>query len=109
MKTILKILNTIKWFFIRLTPNGRKSYILYKAFDGIQMSQRKGLITRVNVIDSAKELLKQKKILAFNKGKSISKPKTSDHKLIENVSHKHDKELKAQGLKITKKGKIKHA
>ena len=106
---LINIWHHIYWFFKKLTKKGREDYILHKAFFGIQESKKKGLLTKLNVIDSAKKLLKTKKILAFHKGRSIAKSKKSDHQLINQVSHKHKDELDDRGLKITKAGKFKHA
>ncbi|WP_422105589.1 hypothetical protein [Winogradskyella sp.] len=100
---------TIYWFFRKLTKKGKEDYIMQKAFAGIQESKRKGLITKYNVISSAKKLLKPKKIIAFNKGESITKPKKSDHQLIKQVSHQHKEDLSQNNLKITKKGKFTNA
>jgi poly(A) polymerase Pap1 len=99
----------IYWFFKKLTKKGREDYILYQGFAGIQESKKKGLVTKLNVIDSAKKLLKPKKILAFKKGRSITKSKKSNHQLIDQVTHKQKDELNDRGLKITSSGKFKHA
>ena len=106
---LIKLFSNIYWFFKRFTKNGRQDYILHKAFKGIQVSKRNGLLTRLNIIDSAKKLLQPKKIINFHKGKSITKSKTSNHKLVKTVTEKHKDELKERGLKITNKGKFKHA
>ncbi|MFC0605891.1 hypothetical protein [Winogradskyella pulchriflava] len=108
-KHLLQLINTIYWFFKRLTPNGRKDYIIAKAFSGIQQSKRNGNITKLKVIDTANKLLKPKKIITFHKGKSITKPKKSNHQVIKQASEKHSEDLKQQNLKVTKKGKFKHA
>lgn len=72
-------------------------------------SNRLKTTTKANVISSAFDIMKRKKIIAFNKGKSIAKPKKSDYQIKEAVKVQHKDELSAMGLKITKKGKFKNA
>ena len=108
-KHLQNIWTQIYWFFKRLTPNGRKDYVIIQAFYGIQESKRKGNFTKLKVIETANKLLKPKKIITFHKGKSITKPKKSDHQVIEQSSKKHSEDLNQNNLKITKKGKFKHA
>lgn len=109
MKTLFNFFNSIYWFFNRLTPRGKKAWILKKGLEGIRVSNRKKTLAKLKVIDSANEVLKKKKIITFFKGKSITKSKASDHQVIDSVSKKHDEDLKENHLKISRKGKFQNA
>lgn len=109
MKKLTNIINAIYWFFYKLTPKGKKAFILKEGFKGLQKSKLEGNLTKFSIIGSANKLLKTKKILAFHKGSSIAKPKKSNHQVIETVKHKHADDLKEKHLKITKKGKFVNA
>lgn len=112
----MKLLSNLKllcinffWFFYKLTPKGKEEYILRQGFKGLQVSKAKGNLTKIKVIGDANNLIKPRKILAFHKGKSITKSKKSNHQVIDQVSKKHQPELKERGIKISKKGKFQHA
>lgn len=104
---ILNFFNAIYWFFYRLTPRGKKAYMFHQAFVGIQESKRQGNRTKWDVIGSATKLFKTKRIITFHKGKSITKPKKSNHEVIETVKHQNADQLKDHNIKITKTGKFK--
>ena len=109
MKALNNFFNSIYWFIYKLTPKGRKAWILKKGLEGIRVSNRKKTMAKLNVIDSANEVLKKKKIITFLKGKSVTKSKASDHQVIDAVSKKHDEELKENHIKINRKGKFQNA
>lgn len=104
-----KLLNAIFWFFYKLTPKGKKEYILRQGFKGIQQNKLEDNFLKAEAIGSANKLLKPKSIIAFNKGKSITKNKKSNTEVISQVKDKHSSQLQERGLKITKQGKFKHA
>jgi len=108
-KAAIKFLSDIYWFFYKMTPKGKKAFILNQGFAGILESKKTQNITKFNAIKSAKKLLKPRKIIAFHKGKSITKSKKTNHQVIDQVAKKHKNELTQRGLTITNKGKFKHA
>jgi len=101
-----QLLNNIYWFLYKLTPKGKRAYILKQGFAGFKQSNAETNITKLGIIANANKLLKTKKILAFNNGESISKSKKSDFEVIKNVSINSAEELSQKGLKITKQGKF---
>ncbi|UOB16577.1 hypothetical protein [Abyssalbus ytuae] len=104
-----KIISSIFWFFYKLTKKGRQEYILREGFKRLNERKLEKIATKMNIISSSNKFLKQKKILAFNSGMSISKSKKSNHQVIENAKNKHGEELKKRGLTLTKKGKFQNA
>lgn len=109
MKHILNFFNSIYWFFYKLTPAGKRAYVLSQGFKGIMESNTKNNITKLGVIGTAKKLLKPQKLVAFHKGKSITKSKKTNHQVLHASSKIHKDELTERGLKITRKGNFKHA
>lgn len=109
MKKLKSILNAIYWFFYKLTPKGKKAYILEQGYKGILKSKQDQNITKFGIIGFANKLLKPKKIITFHKGKSITKAKKSNHQVIDSARKTNKDELKQRGLKITNSGKFKHA
>ena len=105
---LLHHINQLGWFFYRLTPKGKKAYTFKKGLEGLRESNALRTKTKANVITSAFKKLKQKKILAFHKGNSISKSKKTDHQVIKAVSVEHAEELRERGLKISYNGKFKN-
>lgn len=102
-------LNNLFWFFYKLTPKGKTEFTLRQGFKGLQDHNRKTNLTKLNVVHSANKILKNKKILAFHKGNSITKSKKSNHQVIQSVKHQHQSELNKQSIKINKNGKFKTA
>lgn len=102
-------LNQLGWFFYRLTPKGKRAWKFKKGFDGLLESNRLKTQAKANVISTAIKNMKKKKLIAFHKGKSISKPKQSDYQIKESVKQEHKEELSTVGIKITKKGKFRNA
>ena len=102
-------MNRIGWFFYRFTPRGRDAWKLKKGLEGLKHQKALRTVTKIKVVHSANEMLKSKKILAFHKGKSIFKPKKSDHEVRESVKSAHREELDQRGIEITKSGKFRNA
>ncbi|TXE18629.1 hypothetical protein ES692_06180 [Psychroserpens burtonensis] len=109
MIKLKRLFNAIYWHLYKLTPKGKRAYTLKQGLAGLQQSKAEGNITKMYVIGYANKLLKPKKILAFNKGKSIAKSKKTSHEVI-NASKEFNRDvLKHRGIKITKAGKFKNA
>ena len=105
---LLHHINQLGWFFYRLTPKGKKAYTFKKGLEGLREGNALRTKTKANVITSAYKKLKQKKLLAFHKGQSISKAKKTDHQVIKAVSVEHKEELKERGIRILNNGKFKN-
>lgn len=99
--------SNIYWYFYKLTPKGKRAYILKQGFAGFEKAKKEQNITKWGIIGQANKLLKPKKILAFHKGKSISKPQKSNHQVINQVAKKNKEALNQNHLEITKNGKFK--
>ncbi|QQV89948.1 hypothetical protein M1M27_gp04 [Cellulophaga phage Ingeline_1] len=106
---MLKQLNNFAWSIYKLTPKGKRSFILKSGLSNLKKKAALKTTTKLNIIDSATKVIKTKKIFGFNKGKSIVNTKKSNHQVRENVKNKHALELKERGLKITNTGKFRHA
>lgn len=106
MKSILK---TLFWAVYRITPKGKKAWKFKKGFEGLMESKRSKDDVKLNVVHTAYKNMKKKKILAFKKGQSVSKAKSSDHQIRESAKAQHKEELKERGIKISKKGKFQNA
>lgn len=106
MKTFLKQLNNIFWFFYKLTPKGKRHYILKQGFAGFEKAKQSQNLTKWNVIGQANKLFKPKKILTFHKGKSIAKTKKSNFEVITQVKNTNKTQLQQNHLNINNKGKF---
>lgn len=109
MKAIKAFFNRIYWAIYKLTPKGKRAHTLKQGFEGFREFRKETLDTKLKVVHSAGKLMKQKKILAFHKKESISKPKKSNHQVIETVKHQHQQDLNGHHLSLTKKGTFKRA
>lgn len=108
MKNLFNLLNRFLWALYRLTPAGKRAYMFKKAERGLKISVNLKKATKMSVVHSAYNSLKQKKILAFSKGRSVAKSKKSDHQVIHQVKHVHRNDLERSGLKVDPKGKFKN-
>ncbi|MEX0275706.1 MAG: hypothetical protein AB3N16_15145 [Flavobacteriaceae bacterium] len=104
----MKILQKIYWLFYRMAPRGRRAYKLKNGLDGLLASQERKTKAKLKVVRAASGQLKRKKILAFGKGKSVTKPRMSDHQIVKSVGNQHKEELAARGIRLTNKGKFKN-
>ncbi len=93
-----------QWLFETFTPKGRKQKAdrLYygDALAGFQATETVAQVVQNKVYQSANKELDQNKILGFNKGKSVVKPKTTKHKLSKVVGRKNKEILEATGQKF---------
>ncbi|WP_044403407.1 hypothetical protein [Lacinutrix sp. Hel_I_90] len=105
IKAIKKFFKFIYWVLYTQTPKGKKENIMDTAFQNISASNS----AKFSVIGTANKLLRSKKILAFHKGKSISKSKRSNYEVIKQSKTKHDAELDNVGVKLSKSGKFQNA
>ena len=71
-KGLIKFFKKLYWSVYKLTPAGKKAYVLDQAFSGIKIYTEKQNTVKQNVIKTAGKLLSSKKILNFYKGKSIT-------------------------------------
>lgn len=108
-KAISKFFKNLYWTIYKLTPAGKKAYVLEQAFSGIKIYTEKQNTVKQNVIKTAGKILSSKKILNFHKGKSITKSKKTNFETLKQASAQHQQELKDAGLAITHKGKFVNA
>ncbi|WP_378186891.1 hypothetical protein ACE939_00900 [Aquimarina sp. W85] len=105
MKFFVKYYYSIlkKWFYQNLTKKGRKEKFFAEGLKNINahLDQNKEK-AKMNMLKTAGSLLTTKKIMGFNGKKSITKAKTTNHKLKHIVDNKHSEELKKNMLKIQK-------
>ena len=94
------------WLFERLTAKGRqqrKDRAFYgDALAGFKATQATKDIVKNKVFKDANKELNTEKIITFNKGKSLRKPKTSKHKLHKVVALKNKEILEATDQKFSK-------
>lgn len=109
MKQIIQIFNFIYWSLYKLTPRGKQAYVFKKSIEGFAKTKKEQNITKWSAIQTAKKLLRPKKILAFDRGVSITKSKKSTHEVIQKVKNDHKDDLDEKHLTINRKGKFKHA
>lgn len=102
-------MNRLIWALYRMTPAGKRAYMFKKAERGLKRSVDMKKATKMSVVHSAYKSLKQKKILAFSRGRSVAKSKKSDHQVIHQVKNVHRNDLERSGLKIDAKGQFKNA
>jgi hypothetical protein len=109
MKKLKAFFSNIYWSLYRLTAKGKRAFILKQGLQGLLQSKAEGNLTKINIIDFAKKLLKPKKIIAFHKGKSINKSKKTNYEVIKASKEVNKDVLKQRSLTITKAGKFKNA
>ena len=76
---------------------------------GMQSAAKTQTLAKVSAVVTANGVQKTQKILTFNKGKSVAKPKKSLHETLQIVKEQNGKELANNNIKLTKKGKFKNA
>ncbi|WP_074406627.1 hypothetical protein [Aquimarina megaterium] len=93
-----------KWCYLHLTPKGRKEKFFAEGLSNINVHlEDRKKEAKLNMQLTAGSILGQKKIIGYTGKKSITKPKTTNHKLKKAVENRHAKELKDNKLKIQDK------
>ena len=105
MSKIIQFFNAIYWFFYRIFPKGRRDYTIKKGLENLMSDHE----AKMKVVHNANKKMSLRKILGFVKGKSITKAKTSDFKMMQELQKEHGQELKKKGLRLTRKGKFARA
>lgn len=91
------------WCWLNCTKAGRLEKFFSKGVKNADeyLSKRKA-DAKTDMLVTAGTLIEEKKIIHFDGKKSLTKSKTTNHKLKTVVEKKHDKQLKENRLKIKK-------
>ena len=106
---MIKYLKQLFYYFYHMTPKGKKKQMQGFASNFMAEENTLDTITKLEVVHTATKVMKQKKLLNFHKGKSITKPKSSNHKIKKVATGKHARQLKNRGIIVNEKGEFVHA